>query len=343
MYSYLQTALYAALGKQAAAEIGDWELNFYLTEAQRQIALMLPADMIPEVVEVANLTTSISGIIEFGLSTHPTAYCWSAPGMQVISVLGDPVAISGIAPVHTLSQRRLARKVTTEEFFQIIGDVNNTSMDLVWTQEGQIVLTSFRTVSASIPQLLVKYKKDPQIQQTSGAFGGKCAQVNVTWDVTGANHALLKLVSSTWATLGIIPTDYAGGTVIQGIPTSGTINTTMACARIIRMWDDTEVTPRGWLEARGPGTVFCASNWLYTNIFYEFTNTQALIVSPAGAAYDDAVETPYLGEKWTLPIIDRALSAIWMKLGDKERSALYMKSFMEQLQILGVSIKGATE
>jgi hypothetical protein len=341
MYSYFQTALYAALGKQAAAEISDWELNFYITEAQRQIALVLPDELIPEVVEVANIPPSPTGIGDFGLSSHPTAYAWAAPGMQVISIVGDPV---NIATDHTLSQKRFARKVTTEVFFEMIGDVNNTSCDLVWTQEGDILLTSFRTSSTSAPQLLVKYKKAPQILQTSGAFVGRCAHVNVSWDSAGGNNSLLRLRSSTWATLGIAPTDYTNGTVVQGVPIIGTQNTAMACARIIRMWDTDDIVVgdrRGWLEARGPGQLGSSPN--NTDIFYELTDTSALIISPSNINYDDQVETPYLSEKWTLPIIDRALSSIWMKLGDKDRSALYMKSFMEQLQMLGASIKGATE
>jgi hypothetical protein len=335
MYTTLKTAVYASLDAKMRAEVSDWEINFHINEAQRMLALLLPADLVPEIVRVVRTGTSFSGVGNYGFTTHPTAWAYTAAGLQVLSVMVDTV---NIGDTHTNPSREFAREVSVEEYFKTIADIGNTSVDKIWCVVGSSILTNFRAgVQGGSPDslLLVKYKDSPASIPTTGGYTARVAVVLTSYDSVGGDMSLLKLTSGTWAALSITDGQFADGTVSQAIPASGTVGTTVPTARIVRLWDDAGV---GWLQARGPGTV---NSPAVGGVFAQWSSVTTLLVSPPSASYDDAIEDSYLSSKWNLPIIDMALSALWMKIGDKERSALYNKSGMERLQLMGASVKGA--
>jgi hypothetical protein len=335
MYTTLKTAVYASLDAKMRAEVSDWEINFHINEAQRMLALLLPADLVPEIIKVARTGTNFTGVGNYGFTTHPTAWAYTTAGMQVLSVMVDTV---NLGATHTTPNREFAREVSIEEYFKTIADIGNTSVDKIWCVVGSSILTNFKAgVQGGSPDslLLVKYKDSPAAIPTTGGYVGKVAIVGVSYDVTGGDMSLLKLSTGTWASLVITDGDFAGGTICQSSPAAGSVGTGVPIARIVRLWDDAGV---GWLQARGPGAVNTPATG---GVFAQWGSTTAVLFSPPSSTYDDAVEDSYLSNKWNLPIIDMALSAIWMKIGDKERSALYAKSGMERLQLMGASVKGA--
>lgn len=334
MNSYLKTAVFAALGK-ASAEFSDWEIGFHIVEAQRKIAALLPPDVVPEIIRWGTLPNYVSGLSQYGLTNHPSANCYTAQGMQTLAILVDPVTIS---VNHTVPQRQLAREVLPEEYFHIIADLGNATADNVWCQVGSFILTNFRPGTGSNGMLIAKYKLSPESvsgQSLFGSYTARMVNANMSWDSAGGNHSLLRLVSGTWASLSgsIVSSEFENGTIIQSVGTAPYYNSAIPVARIIRIWDDAGV---GWLEARGPGRV--TSN---EYVFNEWTDTSAVLLSAPPTSYEDAIENQYLANKWNLPIMSAALSNLWMKIGDKERSALYAKSYVEEMQQLGVATRGS--
>jgi len=346
MLSVLKTAVYEGLG-QEAAKVSDWEILNSVIAAQRQIAAICPAEMVEEILEMATPTMNSfgSGNSVVGLLSQGGA-AWNKPYgcLQIVGVYADTgIQAHGFGQEQARPTPRVipVREVQPREFWTRIGDSNTANADLIYMSVGSLFYTNYNVnafnpvggYATGTPHKIL-YKRDIQSPPDAGGYAGRGLLLNA--DTTDGDP-IVRLTSKGFTVdYAADYAQYIGGVCVQGVGgLNGDIVLDTVVARILDLYDVDTTTPPAPAVWRGRVLMSKPADGTKTN-------SPILLLWPGYTSYANDVSAGYLNDRWDTPTVSLALSNLWLKLGDGNRSQLYRQDFIQTMQMLGVTTKENT-
>jgi len=317
----LKTALFVNLGDRID-EFTEFEFGQVMDEAQVFLTRALPADMIPEMIESEEATLSVSSMATYDV---PAAY--HNQGLDVIDLRWDE---TDMGAGHVVTLLDSARRVGFSEFFA----AKDILDEKIFLEIGAVLLVNSASGDpiSTEKMKMITYKKKPTAYM--GEYGGVVKTVMVRAYTTTGPGNLIELgnVASTtnydtFDDLGVDPASFVGGMMLgfgQGSSFDEDYNSNSQYFKIVNAYDN---GGQGYVEVDADAVLYTLDNY-----------STLLIAKPSGshATPADDTDEPDLGIEWHGLMLDYAIAKAWLKLGDKEKAALYMSQFNGQLQQLGL-------